>query len=57
VRQIPLSRYAFGSALCPGRADSLPVPAFASPVAGLTVRVDPVAVTIPVGSVVQITAR
>lgn len=32
------------------------LPAFASPVAGLTVTVDPSAVTIPVGSVVQITA-
>jgi uncharacterized protein (DUF1800 family) len=31
-------------------------PAFASPVTGLTVTVDPVAVTIPVGGVVQITA-
>src|ERR1700704_3571950 len=32
------------------------LPALAYPVAGLTVTVDPVAVTIPVGSVVQITA-
>jgi uncharacterized protein (DUF1800 family) len=32
------------------------LPAFASPVTGLTVTVDPVAVTIPVGGVVQITA-
>jgi uncharacterized protein (DUF1800 family) len=57
VRQIPLSRYAFGSALLSGVVlIACLLPAFASPVAGLTVRVDPVAVTIPVGSVVQITA-
>lgn len=57
MRQMPLSRYALLSARLSGIVlIACLLPAFASPVAGLTVTVDPVAVTIPAGSVVQITA-
>jgi len=57
VRQTPLFRYALLSAVMSGTLlTACLLPAFASPVAGLTVSVDPAAITIPVGSVVQITA-
>lgn len=52
-----ISRYPLLNALLSGVVlIACLLPAFASPVIGLTVTVDPVAVTIPVGSVVQITA-
>lgn len=55
--QMPLSRSAFLSFLLSWTMlTACLVPAFASPIAGLTVTVDPSAVTIPAGSVVQITA-
>lgn len=57
MRQTPLFRYALLSAVMSGTLlTACLLPAFASPVAGLTVSVDPAAITIPVGSVVQITA-
>ena len=56
MRQMPLSRSAFLSFLLWTMLTACLLPAFASPVAGLTVTVDPSAVTIPIGSVVQITA-
>lgn len=57
MRQMPPSRSAFLSFLLSWTMlTACLLPAFASPVAGLTVTVDPSAVTIPIGSVVQITA-
>jgi hypothetical protein len=58
VRQKPLSRYILSPALsaCIVLIACL-TPAFASATAGVTVSVDPAAVTIPVSSVRQITAK
>lgn len=57
MRQMPLSRSAFLSFFLSWTLlTACLLPGFASPVDGLTVTVDPSAVTIPVGSVVQITA-
>lgn len=53
MRQMPLSRYALPCVVL----IACLLPAFASPVAGVTVTVDPMAVTIPVSSVRQITAK